>query len=116
MQSYIKGVEGENAATNYLIDKNYNILKRNFRCSSGEVDIIVYKDGVIAFVEVKTWDALDSFDLSYSINRKKQKRIINATKVFLRDYKGKYTSVRFDVLLIKEDKTVYEHYIDTFME
>lgn len=116
MKSYIKGVTGEDAACLFLKEKNYKIIKRNFRCRYGEVDIIVYRDGVLAFVEVKTWDALDSFDLSYGINRRKQKRIVNASMVFLRDYKGEYASIRFDVLLIKDDKTIYEYYTNIYME
>ncbi len=116
MESYDKGYSGETAACEYLKKKNYDIIKRNFRCRYGEVDIIVCKDGELAFVEVKTWDALDSFDLSYVINRKKQKRIANASMVFLRDYKGECNSIRFDVLLIKDDKTIYEYYTNIYME
>ena len=92
---------GEDAACDYLKKNNYNI--------------IVCKDGVVSFVEVKTWDSLDSFDLSYVINRQKGKRIVNASMVFLRDYKGEYTSIRFDVLLIKDDKTIYEYYRNVYM-
>ncbi len=116
MSSYIKGISGEDAACEYLKKKKYDIIQRNFRCKCGEVDIIVCSGGELSFVEVKTWDALDSFDLSYVINIKKQKRIVNASKVFLRDYKGKYTSIRFDVLLIKDDKTIYEYYTNILME
>ena len=116
MESYIKGISGESAACEYLKKKNYDIIKRNFRCRYGEVDIIVCKDGELAFVEVKTWDALDSFDLSYVINHKKQKRITNASMIFLRDYKGEYSSIRYDVLLIKRDQTVYEYYTNIYME
>ncbi|QEN06014.1 YraN family protein [Thiospirochaeta perfilievii] len=116
MGSYEKGYSGESCACEYLKKKNYDIIKRNFRCRYGEVDIIIYKDGELAFVEVKTWDTLDSFDLSYVINRKKQKRITNASAVFLRDYKGEYTSIRFDVLLLKSNKTVFEYYTNIYME
>lgn len=116
MSSYIKGYSGETLACEYLKNKKYDIIKRNFRCRYGEVDIIVYRDDELAFVEVKTWDGLESFDLSYVINSKKQKRITNASRIFLRDYKGKYSSVRFDVLLIKDNGTVFEYYTNIYME
>ena len=116
MESYFKGITGENAACEYLKKKNYDIIKRNFRCRYGEVDIIVCKDGELAFVEVKTWDTLESFDLSYVINHKKQKRITNASSIFLRDYKGDYSSIRFDVLLIKNNRTIFEYYTNIYME
>lgn len=45
---------GENAVAYYLEKKGYKIRKRNFRVKGGEIDIIAEKDGIIAFVEVKT--------------------------------------------------------------
>ncbi len=45
---------GENAVAYYLEKKGYRILKRNYRVKGGELDIIAEKDGVVAFVEVKT--------------------------------------------------------------
>lgn len=45
---------GENFTACYLERKGYTILKRNFRIKGGEIDIIAAKDGIIAFVEVKT--------------------------------------------------------------
>ncbi len=45
---------GENIAEEYLRREGYDILKRNFRCRLGEVDIIGRKGNRIVFVEVKT--------------------------------------------------------------
>ena len=56
---YIKkeiGEIGEKLATNYLIQNNYQIIKRNFTCRQGEIDIIA-KDKIkkeLTFIEVKT--------------------------------------------------------------
>ncbi|MBN2618194.1 MAG: YraN family protein [Spirochaetales bacterium] len=116
MESYLKGISGETAACEYLKQKEYVIIKRNFRCKYGEIDIIAKDKSEITFVEVKTWDALETYDLSYVINRKKLKRLSNASAIFLRDYKGKYSSIRFDVLLLKSDQTIYEYYTNIYME
>ncbi|MDE6763410.1 MAG: YraN family protein [Oscillospiraceae bacterium] len=48
------GKFGENAVAYYLEKKGYRIVRRNYRVKGGELDIIAEKDGVIAFVEVKT--------------------------------------------------------------
>ncbi|MDE7279989.1 MAG: YraN family protein, partial [Oscillospiraceae bacterium] len=48
------GKFGENAVAYYLEKKGYRIVRRNYRVTGGELDIIAEKDGVIAFVEVKT--------------------------------------------------------------
>lgn len=54
-QNIFTGKLGENLACNYLKSKGYKIILRNFKKPFGEIDIIAQrKDGLIAFVEVKT--------------------------------------------------------------
>ncbi len=49
------GVFGEEIAKRYLIKKGWNILARNYRRKSDEIDIIAKSsDGTLVFVEVKT--------------------------------------------------------------
>ncbi len=51
----ITGNEGENLACNFLANKGYKIITRNYRKPWGELDIITKDpDGVLVFVEVKT--------------------------------------------------------------
>ena len=47
------GKKGEQLAVDFLIDRNYTIVERNYRFDKAEVDIIVQKDGILAIVEVK---------------------------------------------------------------
>lgn len=50
------GKEGEDRACAYLETCGYRIVERNFRCRSGEIDIVAAEErgGIICFVEVKT--------------------------------------------------------------
>lgn len=49
------GKLGEDIASKYLIQEGFKILVRNAREKWGEIDIVAKdKDGVLAFVEVKT--------------------------------------------------------------
>lgn len=48
------GYFGEKVVAYYLEKKGYRILRRNFCIKGGEIDVIAEKNGVIAFVEVKT--------------------------------------------------------------
>ena len=54
MNTKITGNAGEEKASQYLIQKGYSIIARNFRTKGGEVDIIAVKDNVVVFVEVKS--------------------------------------------------------------
>lgn len=48
------GDKGEDEACQYLIDKGYEIVERNYSCKFGEIDIIACKNNDLVFVEVKT--------------------------------------------------------------
>ena len=48
------GAKGEEIAAKYIENKGFFIIDRNYKRKWGELDIIVQKDGVLHFVEVKT--------------------------------------------------------------
>mgnify|MGYP001581106923 CR=1 FL=1 len=49
------GKHGEKVACEYLVNKKYKIIERNFQRPWGEIDIVARdRGGVLVFVEVKT--------------------------------------------------------------
>lgn len=48
------GELGENIATQYIQNKGFSIVKRNFTCRWGEIDIIAFSHETYHFIEVKT--------------------------------------------------------------
>lgn len=48
------GAWGELVAATHLESRGFRILKRNWRCSSGEIDLIAQGGDALHFVEVKT--------------------------------------------------------------
>ena len=48
------GAIGEDIALNWLNEKGYELVQRNFRFKNDEIDLIMLKDDVLFFVEVKT--------------------------------------------------------------
>jgi len=48
------GALGETLAGKYMERKGYQILLRNYSVNTGEIDLIVKKDDLIVFIEVKT--------------------------------------------------------------
>ena len=48
------GMLGEVAVANHLKRKGYVLRERNYRKKWGEIDIVMEKEGVVHFIEVKT--------------------------------------------------------------
>jgi putative endonuclease len=110
-----KGRAGEERAGRFFQEKGLRVIAQNYRTRTGEIDIIALDGETVVFAEVKTWSSLGFADLEQSINRKKQKRIIETAKYFLsshREYNGR--DVRFDVLLL--DILDIKHIESAFLE
>ena len=111
-ERHILGNNGEKIASEYLEKIHYEIIKRNFRCKQGEIDIIAYdnKNREYVFVEVKTRTNFEYGKPVDSVNKMKQKHIVSATKyyIYLHNLENKY--IRFDIIEIyKKDQYIINH-------
>lgn len=48
------GAAGEDAVARWYGAAGYEVVDRNWRCRDGEIDLIVTRDGILVFCEVKT--------------------------------------------------------------
>lgn len=98
------GKLGETVAANYLEQRHYHILERNYRCKLGEIDLIAIKDDKLHFVEVKTRSGTLYGHPAESITRKKRNHMENAAKVFLSSNRwmpGMPQKVQFDAIEVE---------------
>ena len=94
------GTQGEQLAIRFLKKKGYKILQRNYRCKIGEIDIVCYDHGTIAFVEVKTRfsDKFGSPELS--VTEAKKRQILKVALHYVAKKKIEDINLRFDVVSI----------------
>ena len=95
--SRAKGNYFEDRAVEYLINRGYIIVERNFYSKFGEIDIVAYADNVYHFIEVK---GANDFNPVYAITPSKLSKIIKTINFFMlkRDLQVTYT---LDAIIIE---------------
>jgi putative endonuclease len=94
------GVKGENLAAEFLVNKGFRIVTKNFRYGRGEIDLIVSREDWLIFVEVKTRSSFDYGPPEQFVHTYQIKRIFDAAEAFIFkiDWQG---HVRFDVVSVR---------------
>ena len=90
------GEKGEKIVANYLINKNFEIIAKNYRKRIGEIDLIAQKGDYLIFVEVKTRRS-NYFPISNTVSYSKQRKIIKTAELFILSNKINNKVFRFDV-------------------
>jgi putative endonuclease len=96
------GLEGEDLACRHLAAQGYAILARNFRCRSGEVDVVARDGAVTVFVEVKHRRGSAHGAGHESVTFGKRRRIVRAARIFASARGLSESPLRFDVISIDE--------------
>jgi putative endonuclease len=88
----------ETIAANYLRLKGWSILAQRVRTPAGEVDIVMRKPGIVAFVEVKS--RKDTAALDLSLDRQRLVRVAAAAEILIPRYAQPGDDIRIDAVLI----------------
>jgi len=94
---------GERTAEHFLIRKGWRVLARNHRFGRREIDLIVSRGEVLAFVEVKT-RAGEAFGTpAEAVTALKRRDIEAVATSYLARCPGRWAGIRFDVVSIVRD-------------
>ena len=91
------GQRGESQAAWFYRLRGFRIVGRNVRVGRGEIDLIVRRGRLLAFVEVKTRQSLGAGEGFESVNAAKQRQLIDLAERYLARHPHP-GDVRFDVL------------------
>ena len=106
------GQWGEQTAAVYLLERGYEIVAMNVHCDPyGEIDIIAEKDGIIIFVEVKTYSKKQLGTPAQNIDQNKLKKLEAAIHKYVVDMKVK-KDIFLDVICVylKPSIPMFEHF------
>lgn len=110
------GALGEQIAVDYLIERGYQIIERNWSNGHKEIDIIAKDGDTIVIVEVKTRRSTYLVEPEIAVDVYKQRNLIWAANSYVN--RNQYDNdVRFDIISIVIDRNNekrIEHIEDAF--
>ena len=93
------GDDYETRAALWLQDRGLQLLARNYRGKTGEIDIVARDNGTLVFVEVRARNNRYFASAAASVDRRKQLRILRTAQLFLQRHPGlAKMPCRFDVI------------------
>lgn len=112
------GDRSERAVASFLKKDGHKILKRNYRCPLGELDLITLDGDCLVFVEVRSTEGKDTDRPALSVDHAKQQRLTRLAIHFQKKYCLLGRQARFDIVAVswpsdKKDPTI-AHYPHAF--
>lgn len=106
--SHTIGQIGERATAQFYRERGYSLVATNYQKRSGEIDVILEKDNLLVFVEVKSVSC-ETFtpeegrgrNPAENIHQKKQARLRKTIAIFLEEYTTGALSWRFDIAIVQ---------------
>jgi putative endonuclease len=110
------GRQGEDLAEQFLRQKGYQILEKNYRKYRGEIDIIAKDQDYLVFVEVKTARSDRFGPPIFRVDARKKKQLGKIAMAYYQEKELFDQDSRFDVVTVTftGDQTNIEHIENAF--
>lgn len=111
------GALGEQYAFEHLSQQGYRVLERNWRCRTGEIDLIAWDGALLVFVEVRTRSGgSGSFGTPQeSVDYRKQLQVMETAQLYVHSRQLQQHQLRFDVVSVITDKDGNKQSLDHIM-
>jgi putative endonuclease len=108
----VTGKEGEEIAARHLEQMGFEVMEKNYRSGRAEIDLVIRKESLLVFVEVKFRTKVNFGQPEDAVNSRKEELILGAAENYIYDHnwQGK---VRFDIISIVNKKEIL-HIEDAF--
>jgi putative endonuclease len=109
------GRRGEQRAATFLESQGFRVVAANYRFRKAEIDLIVIKERLLVFVEVKTRSGTAYGLPEAAVNTRKARLIVSAAGQYILENNWPH-EIRFDIIsvLFTGNHTEIEHLEDAF--
>lgn len=110
------GELGERIAERWLRRQGWRVVQRRYRSGHRDIDLVVERDGTVAFVEVKARRGSQFGDPVEAVNWSKQKQLIRSASTWIDRHGKPSESYRFDVVgvLVEGERVRVRHIANAF--
>jgi putative endonuclease len=97
------GELGERIAERWLRRRGWRVIQRRFRSGRRDIDLVVERDGTVAFVEVKARKGPHFGGPVQAVNHRKRKQLERSAMVWIDRHGREADDYRFDVVGVLVD-------------
>lgn len=110
------GLQGERIAARWLRRAGWSVLAHRFRSGHRDVDLVMLRAGVIAFVEVKTRRGDGFGSPLHAVHWRKRREMSRSAHVWVHRHGIPGATYRFDVVgvLVEGERVRVRHVEDAF--
>lgn len=110
------GALGERIAERWLRRHGWRVVNRRFRNGRRDIDLVVEREGTVAFVEVKARKGADFGGPVAAVNWRKQKELTKSALIWIDRHGQPLEQYRFDVVgvLVDGEQVRIRHVPDAF--
>jgi putative endonuclease len=109
-----KGAKFEQLAAEFFKANGFDIVERNWRSGHKEIDLIVKRENLLVFVEVKSSGTTKFGHPAERVDNRKIRNLTSAATAYLEKKLITGCDLRFDVVTFADG--LLEHYPDAFRE
>ncbi len=78
------GIRGEKVAIRYLVRRGFRLLDKNVKIKYGELDLVLFKDNKVHFVEVKYRNSEKDVEIEQVLSKRKIDKVTYTSKMWLK--------------------------------
>lgn len=97
------GELGERIAERWLLRRGWRVVQRRFRNGHRDIDLVVERDGTVAFVEVKARKGGEFGGPVQAVDHRKQKQLARSALIWIDRHGRGAETYRFDVVGVLVD-------------
>lgn len=92
------GLRGERIAERFLKERGWRTMQRRFRSGHRDIDLVMERRGIVAFVEVKTRSGVSFGSPVEAVQWYKQRQLVKSAHVWISRHGREDDAYRFDVV------------------